>query len=704
MVALIPSIAYHVAIGAALAVAVWLWGLGLLLPLGDRIRDAAVHAYPVGLLAALAASFLFLLQPWLGLFGAFSAIGAAFALSRNRRKLPGTARRLGTALLWAAPGVVAFPFALGLLLHGPSSNLDSNAFGDMIYYVARLQATTESVVPFRDLLVEGERIPYVGAGSSFIGALLSHLPGFDAFLFQTTALPAFLLTSISLGVGSIARSAQRQSAWLPALAVLAVSIVAYPTWIAESPPVALALPLAFSVFALWFEPVPPGVFGLLAAVVAVDLFVTKTLAVIPLGVLALIALGRHYQSRITRRQASVALATSAVLAAAALAFFFRTSGWLMESLGIKFLPADAFRGLGDQLTTRDTQAASPALQILGHVLVGLALFRSRSYALLATLLTSVAANWLIGGHTIDIATDVAVLLAALHFWVRPDLLRQQGLLIIAAGISLALSGWFRESYGVQAGCTLVILFGTTLLGAFLGASRAPVDSRLRRYAWTLTAAAMGVLLALSGRPFVGAAVVATLAALPVALRLVPARPRRLGLAFAVSLIAVGSAAATVRAAAHDDLHFSEQHAMLTPSDYDVWRRIRELVPSNGLVFTTLTGRERRSEEGWNYYPAVSERQLYIGGWLYSGLSSRAEARSRRLALNRSVVSGAIEPDDLSLDRRYGSYFAVLRLRERTPPSFQLVYSNARYAIYRIGTAERPRSGPPDELSHARADP
>jgi hypothetical protein len=112
------------------------------------------------------------------------------------------------------------------------------------------------------------------------------------------------------------------------------------------------------------------------------------------------------------------------------------------------------------------------------------------------------------------------------------------------------------------------------------------------------------------------------------------------------------------------------------------------------VFTTLTGRERRSEEGWNYYPAVSERQLYIGGWLYSGLSSRAEARSRRLALNRSVVSGAIEPDDLSLDRRYGSYFAVLRLRDRTPPSFQLVYSNARYAIYRIGAAEGPRSGPP----------
>lgn len=688
MVALVPSILYHTALGMTLSLAVWAVGLaGLVRWNREQAFRFVVHAYPLGLLAVMLASLLLLIRPWLGAAAAAAVVVGGTGLLRERRRVSEAARRIASPILWAAPGILALPFALGLLLHGPTSKLDSHAFGDLVFYVARLQSANESVVPYRDLLVEGEHSSYVQIGSTLIGGLVAKVPGFDAFLFYTTTLPAFLLTSLCIGLAFTPRAGGDRSpapaAGLLGVALLAVSVAAYPTWIAESPPVALALPLAFSVFSLWRESVPLGLLAVLGVALAADLLLTKMLAAIPLGALFVIALHRHYRVRITTRQALFALALVVTGAVLALAFVVLTSSWLVSSVGVKFLPADAVRGLHQQLTTRDTQAVAPALQVLGHLLLAAALVRSRAHALLAVLAVSLAANWLIGGHTIDIAPGVAVLLAALYFWTRPDLLGREWPLVLAAGASLASSAWFREVFGVQAGLTLALLLGATVLAALVRLTPAQPPANARPYAFLLGVTIAGVLLALSGRPFAGFALVAASAVLPaLAGRLYP-DGRRVALPLATALIVLAAGGVAALAATRDELRLSTQRTTLTTHDHDVWQRVRELVPPAGLVFTSLTGSDKVGGEGWNYYPGVAARQLYIGGWLYSSLSDSPVERRRRLALNNLVLAGNLAPKQVRVEDDYDAFFAVMRVHEREPRSFQLLDSNRLFAIYRI---------------------
>jgi hypothetical protein len=649
----------------------------------------AVHAYPLGLLALILTALAFLIRPWLGVVAALALLVPATAVVRARTRLGEVASRAATPFLWAGPGIVAFPLALGLLLHGPSSELGSNAFGDLVFYVARLQSATESVLPYRDLLVEGERAGYLQSGTSFLGASLAGIPGFDAFLFHTTTLPAALLTSLCIGLSIIGRGLETERlqtrTWgLVALALLTTSIAAYPTWIPESAPVALALPLAFSVFGLWREPVSAGLFFAVALALGANFLLTKVLAVIPLCTLLAFAVFRHVRVRVTRRHVLSALAVAVPVTVLTVIFVLRAPTEPAQSVHLKFLPADAARGLREQLTTRDTQAAAPAFLVVGHALLLVALFRARSYAFLITLAVSVAANWLIGGHTVDIAPGAAVLLAAFHLWTRPDLLQPQRFLVLAAGISLALSTWFRDPLGVQAGFVLAVLLAGVLLTVFLSAGSDRASLLRPAYALICVAVTAAVLFGLSGRPFLGLVALALLAA-PIAAGAYLRDTRGRVAVSAAGLIFLASAGLAGRAAARDELELSDQRTTLSREHYEVWRRVAKLVPRRGLVFTTLTGPEKQSDQGWNYYPGVSARQLYIGGWLYSSISRDRAERDERLQLNRRVLSGSLAPSRLDLNRRYGSYYSVMRAREARPSSFTLLYANRLFALYRIGT-------------------
>ena len=86
--------------------------------------------------------------------------------------------------------------------------------------------------------------------------------------------------------------------------------------------------------------------------------------------------------------------------------------------------------------------------------------------------------------------------------------------------------------------------------------------------------------------------------------------------------------------------------------------------------------------GWNNYPAVARRQLFIAGW-YDDASSHPADRDRKLAQNRAVLTGAMRPDQLDLSRRYGGYYAVAERDAKLPPSFRRLYENADYALYEI---------------------
>jgi hypothetical protein len=123
--------------------------------------------------------------------------------------------------------------------------------------------------------------------------------------------------------------------------------------------------------------------------------------------------------------------------------------------------------------------------------------------------------------------------------------------------------------------------------------------------------------------------------------------------------------------------------VLTPADYEIWRRVRDAVPPRGLVFTSLTGLEVTPHEGWNNYPAVSERQVYLAGWYDGRLIARRAELDRRLARNERVLAGQAVPGSIALERTFDGYYAVLRLSDPAPPSFQRLFANEAYALYRV---------------------
>ena len=108
----------------------------------------------------------------------------------------------------------------------------------------------------------------------------------------------------------------------------------------------------------------------------------------------------------------------AVVAAVSFAFFALTSGWLTDVLDYKFLPDTAFDGLRAQLDRRETQAAAPALLVIGELLLAAAFARARAWLPLAFLGAAIAGNWFVGGHGFDITLGISVVIALLALLER----------------------------------------------------------------------------------------------------------------------------------------------------------------------------------------------------------------------------------------------------------------------------------------------
>ena len=561
---LLLTIAAHAILGIALALFVWLLGSGWL-----RLAavEAPAFAYPVGLLASVGAAWLVLVSPWLAPLSI--VLVAPVALGR----IP-----LGP-LARASPFAFGLGLALGGLLHGPTEDESSHAYGDMLFYAAKLASARESVLPFRDLLVEGESSTYVEAGSTFLGAAL---PGIDSVLFQAATMPAFLVAAIALGLGT---QGMRGSL---ALAPLAAAVVAYPTWITESPPVALALPLAFALYEL--ATTTSTLAGIAASVVAAGpaFALTKGFGAVALAVATAFALRR---TPIGRRELVVYGVPALVVATAGVLYFVLTSAWLVDVIGVEFMPVEAFDGLVDQLDRRDTQRASLGFLVLGEILLLIALVRARSWPHAALLAVAAAGNWTVEGHGFDIVVAIAVVFALLHFASR-----RLDPLGLAAATVLALSCVFRDTSGLRAGLVLALLLGGGVLAALVTSRRALVVA---------AAVAGGVAGGYASGPL------------------------------------------------------AQGPRTLTPGDYLVWRDVERRVGPDDLVFTSETGPTAGdSSEGWNYYPGVAGRQVYLAGWSSSQLLVDEVERHRRLLVNDEVVSGFLDPSRVAPE--YDRYFVVTR--------------------------------------------
>jgi hypothetical protein len=585
------TIIAHAALGVVLAGGIWSLGLSML------PQERALLAYPFGLLAAVAAATLLLVSLW------FLPVALVFALPLLARGLS----RLPRAAFWAALPAVALGTALGLVNHGPTDRVDSSAYGDMLFYAAKVVSAEQSIFPFRDLLVAGERQVYVESAWMFVGGALESIPGVDPILLQAATAPAFFLTALAIGFALLRAPAARSAALV---ALLAVATIAYPTWLTESPPVAVAAPLAFALYAIWRDRLPLPLLLTVGAAVGGSFFLTKALGLVPLTIVGGVAIVRDH-----RRLAPALLAAAAVAGVAVVALFAADSAWLADVLEPKFLPVDAARGLRRQLDVRDTQTAATSVLIVGQLLLAAVLARQRAWTLLAVLTAAIGGGWLVGGHGFDVVLGIAVLLAAC-------LLVERGVkepwLVGAAAVALASAAWFRDISGVA----------STLLPIALIVA--------------------GVLLALVRRP-------------PLAIA-----------AGVAALIAIGLV-----------VFPTDRATTLTSADRAAWEQMHDAVPPDGLVFTSETGPVVTGDQGWNYYPGIWGRQLYLAGWSNSPLLVDDEERARRLELNRRALAGLLDPRELELDRVYSSYYAVVDRGRRVPSGSELLYRNGELALYEL---------------------
>jgi hypothetical protein len=240
---LLPALVLHVVLGLALTALVWGCGLGL-----ARVGGlGAAFAYPLGLALVLAAAALVLTSAWLGLLSLL-ILGSAVALSAR----PGLRLRpeIARTLAGGTPAAVGLALALGAYYHGPGRTYDSWAGGDIAFYAGRIAAVRHSLFPLPDLAAAGHRFTYAEIGPSLLGAALSWLPGFDPFLFGATTLPLVGMLSVLVGFALLERPLEPR--WIDVLVVttLAVSMTSYGSWLVESSPVALAVPLVFPMYAL----------------------------------------------------------------------------------------------------------------------------------------------------------------------------------------------------------------------------------------------------------------------------------------------------------------------------------------------------------------------------------------------------------------------------------------------------------------------
>jgi hypothetical protein len=611
---LVLSIALHSALGLALAAFVWLVGRGCLVLFRRPLdRRSLLDAYPLGLFVVMAAAVPPLAWRPLGAVSALVVVGAVVAGVRGT-----TPPLRSSTLALAALGSAAFGAGLGALLHGPTDELDSAAYGGMLWYVAKIVSATESILPFRDPLAEGETMIYTEAGTSFVGAVLSWLPGFAPILFHAATLPAFALASLCIGIAvfSANRPAPPPLVGIAA-ALLAVAIVAYPSWVTETPPAAFALPLVFSLWRVWQDELDTRWLVLLSAVVALDYFQTKVIAIMALALLLLAGLvERHRHRPDVRRVAAIAAGLVALGAAAVIGLLFVFASWYAGLAKPKALPWDAVRGLTDG--DPDMRSLGLVCLVAGELLLLAALARTRCWGLVVALLATVLPSWFLSGYGFEVALVSAIFLAVLL------LLDGAGLdvrLMVASGALLTFAAAAREPLGPQPGFLLVL--AVLIAFAVLARSRTVVR--------------------------IGAVAAAAAAALAIAVR-----------------------------GGVDDPAIA-----ITTADRDIWAQVEQRVPEDALVFTTLTGLDVTPHEGWNNYPSVAGRQLFLAGWYDGRLVSHEDHRDRKLAQSRAVLTGRTLPQELELSRGYSSYYAVARRSERVPASFRLIYANDEYVLYEI---------------------
>jgi len=125
--------------------------------------------------------------------------------------------------------------------------------------------------------------------------------------------------------------------------------------------------------------------------------------------------------------------------------------------------------------------------------------------------------------------------------------------------------------------------------------------------------------------------------------------------------------------------------ILTPEHRSIWQSVERLTPPDALIFTDQTGLAPGLTKGWNNYAGTVGRQVYIAGWYQSRLFRTDEAALKvRLNNNAAILDHKKTPEDLSLSKKYSSYFAVISKNSKYKvKNFSEIFSNSRFVLYKI---------------------
>ena len=685
---LLPAIFEHIAIGVGVLAIFWCSGYGYVARFVDRGRhptpESASFAYAIGLCVGSGAAVVYLVRPLLGVVGIVVLAGGLLFAFHERRSFRYLVAPLKAAC-FALPFVALFATMFGLVYHEPWRGRGSSEGGDMLFYIAKTVAAHDSILPYRDLLASGQHLTLTEGSPSVLGAALWSFPGFNPFLFQAVSLPTITVLALAAGIGSVklgdgARSV-RIERWAIPVAILGACAAVYPSWIVESPPVALALPLGFALF--WFARARQTVVSFVAraGIIAVALVLTKLfglLLLVGIGLYKLLSGDVRWDDRRSRSIRTL-IAVGFVLSFGVVVLVLDAK-WFLPLFSPQFLPLDAIRGTETQLRV-GLHLPSELLAVVGVLLALCALVRSREGPLAAGVALGIAGWWTV--TRIDpspISLGLVALMAA--YLLNLAELRRQRWLLSSAAACLAASALGREYTGQYIGLVLIASLSAALIAASGHGFRfAPLTAFLED-APLFTAFAIAVAIWLSGRhALVGLiSIPAVILAWSVVRRRGGwlTRPRATAGATALILVlSLAVAAGTINVPTETD--------GVTWGEQRFWSEMARVVPRNGLIFTSFTGAAVTQRRGWNYFPAVGERQLYLAGWADGPLLTSRDELHRQLERNSRVLQGTLEPWQADTDTRFHSYFAAVEATRAVPHSFVLVRRIGGYALYRIST-------------------
>lgn len=517
--------------------------------------------------------------------------------------------------------------------HGPFAGAGGLTSGDLSFYSNSIWPLQTYGLPLPNLGVDGEIFPQAGVPNmliSMLGAIFANAVPLNPYLFVIS----FSTMAYVVGIGILLTafiSENRHHPIAPAVKIFMVlALIAagrYPYWIAESPPVAHAIPLAVSIF--WYSLRSRGTArGIAASIVASMLgsAVSKVVSVSFFVCLSLWPLDRDKQkpSQIPKS----VLLVGGLIVGAYVVFMLAVYGHIFLSIG-RFGP-ESYRyywGVDGNILY-----AWPFIARDFGVLLLLALclwLLPMPFSVSVAFVTFIAYPYLF-----QINMALAVLSLALFFVIRPDIFRRAPVLWTTAVVLTVPAMLFTDSSGVLAGpIWLAVVAGIFCCALAFSAFHQQASNYV-----------------------------------PTACR--------------ISGFALGMIGLLVVAVESKHLSVATHPVSIPFNAMEIWAQVRSKTAPDTLVFTDQTSPDDIGiVGGWNSVAVSGARQVYVANWVQSRLRTNAEAKSQRYQTNEAVLSGHVRPDAVDMSRPYTSFAAVVKASRVMPAGWSRQGGNAEWALY-----------------------